>query len=320
VVCAAAVAAWVARGAAFAPIASYSSEVADSGRSGAEEVVEKVKLRLREFVAAPLSQSYRQVKWGVGLGVLALLVVPGLVANFRRHRGCAELYLAAYAVGITLFGGEGGHERYVVPVVPLLFYYVHESLAVLGAGLGAWVDRRRGRADGRLRTLVPRVLTAVVLLAVFGHAVRSRVEHKRGASPFSAESRAEAIEFRQAWEETATWAEHDIPEGTHVYAGSGGSWSLVHFFTERPVKACLIDDPPAAHVLQSMADWGAEFLLLDGRKRSKARMAPVLGEGSAYARLFHRLRSNDECRLYRIDRRRLAEIVARMKPPESPRP
>ncbi|MFP4058214.1 MAG: ArnT family glycosyltransferase [Candidatus Brocadiia bacterium] len=303
-VCVAAAAAWVARGQSLGAMSSYTPEVSTAQGLGVGEMVARLKLRFREFVSAPLSMSHNQVKWVVGLAMLALFVAPGLVRAFRRHSGSPELYLAAYFVVLVVAGGEGGHERYVVPVVPLLFYYGYLSLRVLGERLGWWLAQRRGEEARRLAVRVPRVLTVVVGLAVLGYAVRAGVRGKRGASPFSADDRAEARALQAAWQEAAGWAD-GLPPGATLYAGSGGSWSFVHYFTRRRTGTCVIDEPTARQVARRIVACEATYLLADERERTENRLEPIF---ETHPECFDRIERNHECELYRIDLEKLRRL------------
>lgn len=90
-----------------------------------------------------------------GLYWLAAAGIVGWMARCRRGAGMAEWYLAAYA--LLMLCTPFTVERYVVPVIPLLYAYILWGWVVLGR----WVARRTSRWGRRWLRAV-RVLTGAM--------------------------------------------------------------------------------------------------------------------------------------------------------------
>jgi hypothetical protein len=302
---------WWVRGQGLPEMATYSGHVREKAGE-LRHAGEQLKLRLREYTAAPLSLSYHQVTGSVGGAVFALLLLPGLVEGFRRTRSCAEFYVCVQFVAAALMGGEGGHERYAVPVVPLLFYYGALSLRSVTGWLATELEhRRRQRGDDVVApSRWPQWVVGGAMAAILVTSGVSRVRGKRGAWPFSAQGRAGAARLLTAWEEAGRWARESIPASAVVCAGSGGSWCVAHYFTERTVEPILETRPSVREVIASLVAWRADFVLADQRDFTKERLWPTL---ETHPECFDLLAHNDECTLFRVNQAKLAEVHAHLQ-------
>jgi hypothetical protein len=266
------------------------------------DLLELARLRLVECVSTPLSRSHNQVRWPVALAVVAVFLAPGLVKGFRERCSAAEVYLCAYLALLLVAGGQGGYERYMVPLVPLLFYYGCLSSSVVCTWTARWCGREAAEKEARIVLLV-------LALAVVSHGVVNRVRCKRGASAFRADERAEAVQEREAWEQLSGWVSDDVRVGESLYVGAGGTLPIVQFFTERRTIACLGVGPNAPEVLRHLADSGARFVVLDQREWSVKRLVPALEE---FPECFALLHENEHCSLYGVHKGRLDAAVARL--------
>ena len=301
-ICTAAALVWVVPNRAVEGTAGYTRHLETVVPQTLGDLLELARLRLVESVSTHLSRSHNQVRWPVALVAVALLLAPGLVKGFRERRSAAEVYVCAYLALLLVAGGQGGYERYMVPLVPLLFYYGCLSVALVCT----WAARRLGRKDSESEA---RIVVLILALAVVSHGVVNRVRCKRGASAFRADERAEAVQERKAWEELARWVEDAVPADDPLYVGAGGTLPIVHFFTERRTMACLGVEPNAPDVLRHLAGSGARFLVLDDRPWSVKRLGPVLEEFPACFVLLH---ENEHCSLYGTHKDKLDAAVARL--------
>ena len=298
VLCSAVAAFWLTRSRTPDDTTSYSQHLSNVVPAGANAYTEVLALRVREYVSTPLSMSHNQVKHPWALIAFGLFLLPGLVKGLVAFRGCAELYFCAYFAVLAVAGGLGGHERYVVPVLPLVFYYgVLSVRVVLGA---ASAGRELPRWAG--------VAAVVVGVAVVGYGAANRVKGKRGARVFRGKKQTEAAERVATWQRAGQWADRHVGQDETLFAGCGGSWSIVHFFMGRRTVRCTGTIVSVERVVRSIADSDADFLVADSREWTKKRLPPVL---AAYPECFTQLESHgEECALYRIDKARLRELVA----------
>ncbi|MFP4057189.1 MAG: glycosyltransferase family 39 protein [Candidatus Brocadiia bacterium] len=308
---------WLARGQMLRRTrraSSYTTLVRAASRRTIAYPAARLKRRVREWTATPLSLEWDEVAWPAGAGALALLVAPGLAWGFRRHRSCAEFYLCTHFLIATFVGGGHGHERYVVPVVPLLLYYGYLSLRVLGAGAARLLGLQGGQKEPALGCLA-RVLLTAVLLAILCAAIYYRVRGKHGAVHFSRPRQAETRARRASWEEAARWVERRLPPHAVLWSNT----TVATYYTERRAQVNAFLVRPRG-ILKHMSRCGADYVLADS-----TRMAHGLGDTlEAAPQAFVLLEQNDHCRLYRVDRealeRALERSKARRRRPQARRP
>jgi len=237
--------------------------------TGLDGVLAMARLRLSDGAATVLSRSHNQVPWGVALGLGLVFLLPGLVKGFRERRSAAEIYLCTYLVLLLFAGGQGGHERYMVPVIPLLFYYAGLSTVIVCR----WAARL-ARAGDPARAGA--IAATVLILGVAGNAVVDRVRGKRGASVFRIDERREAQGECSAWKAVGRWIAEAVPEDGAVYVGAGGTESIVHYFSGRRVVSGAGVPPTVAAVAGHICESGADWLFADYRDWSTKRIGPVL--------------------------------------------
>ena len=329
VVCGGAAVCWVERGRGLPEMATYTGHVAErAARLG--HWLDDVKGRLAEYTATPLSLKYDQVAGAVGVAAVGLLILPGLVRGLRRERSCIEFYLVAHLAVSALMGGGTGRERYVLPVVPLLYYYGYLSLQALSEWLIAEVELRR-RHRGASVSVPPRwprrvVVVAAVVVAAYG--VAYRVRGRRGGRGFSAKRTREARREEAAWGELAKRVEDTVPARARLCAGSGGSWSIVHYFAERPTHAPIRDDVSPEELLKNIARWGTGLVVSDLRENTQRRLWPAL---ERYRACFPEIARNAAWqqnpgspaehgvwKLHRVDWAELARTLAKLRKRDAP--
>ncbi|MFP4057190.1 MAG: glycosyltransferase family 39 protein [Candidatus Brocadiia bacterium] len=226
---------WMLRVWSVGKYASYRTLVSAATRRTHEVPLYRLRLRLREWVTTPLGLEYHEMPWAVAAGAFALLVLPGLVDGLVRRRGCAEFYLAAFFVISTCFGGEGGHERYVVPIVPLLLYFGYESLGVLGRGLGAVFGARTEGVEAPRPGCLARAVMVLAVVGILGSAVYTRVRYTRGAEALAPDERQGHAEEHRAFQAMADYIRQHVPEDAVLYGSSGGATSVYYYYLDRPI-------------------------------------------------------------------------------------
>jgi hypothetical protein len=297
---------WLVHSSGLERDASYQSFVDAAPARLGPQILPHLRLRLEEWPAAALSVSHNRVAWSVGLGLLGVLVAPGLVRALRRDGSPAACYLAAYFLIMAVSGGETGRERYAVPIIPLLFYFGYLSVQVLGDWAGRLVlaCRRRflpeprstqsHRDGGRLARRS--VVAAILGLSILSHAIYRRATFGAGAERFAAERRADAAREVRDWRELGQWVQATFPPGA-AGAAAAGSRAIVHYFTERPVRAFWRPPTPSAEFLKLLEPQRIAFVVVDRRRESESGFQDII-EG--LPERFAPLRSNEECRLYRV--------------------
>jgi hypothetical protein len=298
--------AWWVRGRDLPEMATYSGHVAEYAGE-MDEGWDKMKMRLEEYTAAPLSLSHNQVAGTAAVLCFLLLVIPGLVEGFRRYRSCAEFYLCGHFVVSALMGGGTGRERYVVPVIPLLFYYGALSLRTITGWVATELEQRRRLRghDGVMPSRWPHRVVVIAFVGIVGYGLTYRVKAKRGGKPFSPEARAEATNELEAWRQVGRWAEELIPRDANVCVGSGGSWNIAHYFLRRHVDAPMFPLAPL-EMIEKLVEWDSDFLLYDGRELSQRRVGPTL---EAAPQCFESLAENKAATLYRVRKETLLELL-----------
>jgi 4-amino-4-deoxy-L-arabinose transferase-like glycosyltransferase len=87
--------------------------------------------------------------------VLSLVILVGFINTVRRKLGVAEIYFAFSCLAIFLFEEVVSDVRYLVLLVPLMFFYLADGLTILGS-------RARVLRD----TAVPAVVGMVLIAAI----------------------------------------------------------------------------------------------------------------------------------------------------------
>ncbi|MFP4058215.1 MAG: ArnT family glycosyltransferase [Candidatus Brocadiia bacterium] len=311
---------WLYRGRDISnPMANYGkhASVLPRGQMGSEaSAADRAALRLQEWLRTPLNMDDEKATRGLALVACAVLLVPGLAVGFGRWRSGAEFYLCAYFAVSTFAGGPTGGARYVVPVVPLLFYYGYESLRVLGGAVGAAFGPRG-------RRVVPRVVLGVAVVMIASYGVYVRAKGKRGASKFEAERRERDRNRNTTWRAAAARVRREMAEvdAPLVYPGSGNTWAKLHYFADVPVAEVRFDHV-GARALRAMAEQGADFVLDDvENEHCRRRLGPLLRD---YPRCFRQVEEfrEGETRLvlYRIDRAELEAALRELEEAGPPEP
>ncbi len=302
-VCGSALGFWLWRGAQLQRAASYIAHVELLTGGHSHGTLFKLKLRLREWTATPLGHGYEDVALPAAIAAWALLLAPGYVRALVRHRGAPELYLPVFFVLSLVAGGPHGHERYAIPVVPLLLYYGYVSLRLWGRAIGGLF-----RSPGAARVL-PRALVAIVGLYALWFNLHCRFAYRKALTKFSPSRLDRETRIVAAWREAAGWAERSVPKDARIYASSGGTWGVACYFLPRYVIQPLVHEM-GPYAMQAMHERGAGFAVVDTLPRSKDRFEPIIWK---YPGCFEQLGNNRKVQLYLVNRAALAETVKALK-------
>ena len=282
-------------------------------RTGAEShgVLPKLALRIPEWACTPLSLTHYDVTLASGIALWALLLVPGYVQALVRRRSALEVYLPAYLVLSTVAGGPGGHERYVIPVVPLLLYYGYLSVKVdVAAAVAAWRGLRRARAPGALAPRLPALAAAAAGLLLFSFSVYSRAKTRRGLEKFDPSDLHRQERIVANWRRTADWIHAHLRPDVRIYPGSGGSWGRAAYFIRNPLIMPAVSDHKH-WLLERLLSDRASYVLADAHPYSRDRLDHTLWQYRD--RVFARVYQDHRLSVYRIDRRALQTLVKQLE-------
>jgi len=299
VLCTAAAVGWMAYGKLVAVGTNYDNLTSSEPMDMLEDPFPKLRNRASEWAATPLGMDSDDLPWSVGLALLAVFVAPGLVWGFRRHRSCAEFYVCTHFLIMFVHGGMGGKERYVLAVLPLLFYYGYLSVKLHGV----WLVRVLGLArEGRERRR-QQLARAGMALCFLGLVLPALYNHKRGrggSEAFSDSKQQMKLRRRAEWEEAAQAMEdHGVPKDAVVQAGPRGDWATLHFFCDRKVGK-LHPRERGMQIVRRMVDCGATYALPHKHESTRLGIMVVI---KTYRQCFERLHvtKDGRLRLYRVD-------------------
>ncbi|HHL39485.1 MAG TPA: hypothetical protein ENJ37_03160 [Deltaproteobacteria bacterium] len=136
--------------------------VADLAARVADNAVFYMEALPRAFV---IDHPWRSVIWAAAL-FLALFVAAGLVSDLVSRRGAKDFYFLFYCAFLAVWPVSGVVDamRYLVPVIPLLYwYFIGGSLAVADALKGRFAATRTVRAT----PFVAAVAAAFLMINVY---------------------------------------------------------------------------------------------------------------------------------------------------------
>jgi hypothetical protein len=150
----------------------------DAGAAGWKALALRVPTNLWYYANAAPNALIAYLHLGLGLPPavyrplaisLFAVVLTGFVRGIRQRQGMNELYMIFYFAVLILWPiyGAGDARRYMVPLIPFLYYYAFkgaESLSALPGGLGA-----RAGSDGRTAGAA----TFIVLLALNAASIKT---------------------------------------------------------------------------------------------------------------------------------------------------
>jgi hypothetical protein len=301
---------WLYRGRDISnPMANYGKHAGalPRGQMGSEGTVTgRAALRLTEWLMTPLNMDDEKATAPLAVAAFAVLIVPGLFVGFGRYRSCMEFYLCAHFAVSALGGGPTGGPRYVLPVVPLLFYYGGVSLDVLGSVIGSFFGRRGRTWGGRL-------LVGLCAGMILAYAVYVRAKADRGASKFERERRERDRVRVAVWRAAGERVRQAVAEaeGGLVYPGSGNTWAKLHYFADVPVAEVRFQHV-RERAMRAMLEQGADFVFDDvTNDHCRRRLDPLLGEhGECFEKLAEFRKGDNHLVLYRLDREKLRAALA----------
>jgi len=279
---------WLGRGMAIRPGGmSYNALILSSPVRVAADPLGQLAQRLTAWVVTPLSLERNSLAWFVALPLFLTLSAPGVVRGLRQRRGVTDLYVCSFAVVLVVMAGKYSQERYIVFILPLLFYYGYLSLRV-------WTDRAPALRAAAM---------ALAVIAILGTAGYRLARRKSGTWKLSPSARATARRHLADWRQTEQWAAEHAPQDATLF----GHWAVVHFFTRRHAapypRQCGIE----GH-LQRMLDARASFVLHSLAKDLRPGVG-LLNVLEAHPEAFEPLERNESCALYAIRREALPQLI-----------
>jgi hypothetical protein len=318
VLCGALAAAWVLRGWEGFHMASYRTLLKTSFSRSPEVLLLRLKLRLLEWAGTPLNIPHHLMPLVGAIAVLGLLVLPGLVRRFRRPRSAAEFYIVSYFLVSAIAGGWGGHERYVIPVVPLLLYYGYESLKLYADALVSWRQRRlaaHGHETQVVGGCMRRVILVVPFLVLLFEGIDAHVRAQYGLEKLDW-GRQDAVAQRvKGWLKMRDWvAEHTEPDAV-FYPSSGRTWAIAHYFLERRM-ADVWSSHMGKRLLEVLLESDATYFIRElhhgvSPERFHSIAAP-------WPQVLTKLEGHKEAFVYRVNREAIEQILAQEGPADDP--
>ncbi len=308
VLCAAALGWWVQRGWRAGMGSSYKNLMTHEPMDMLENPFPKLRLRAQAWAAAPLGIEPELVSWPVGAALVAVFILPGVVSGFRRTRSAAEFFVATHFLVTFIHGGMGGKERYVIPVVPLIFYFAYQTLKLYGAGIRRLVGPRRvaAMAPGGWLAWLQRAGMTLAFLAVLLPALYQRKRARGGAHAFAAGWRRKKAKSFRHWRSFARLIDEEGPPDATIYPGPGGTWAIVHYVSGHRV-AKLHYRWRGMRILESMVEWEADFVLAHKHHTTYEGLIAAMNE---HPECFTVVNDEGLLRLYRIHKARLRAVVA----------
>lgn len=284
----------------------YDNLVKQEPKEVLDEPLAKLSLRLTEWGSAPFGLKAALCPPAVGVTLFIVLALPGIVWAFYRYRGTPEFYLICYFLVVLFYGGQGSRERYVVPVLPLLFYYIYETARLYGRGLLTLGQRVAG---GWLVERGPAVCSAAVgafALAFCGLGIYQRFAGRGATVQLASQVAQRRSAYFAYWKRLNQLLDIHVPKDAVLFAGCGGEEAFVHYFTGRHTGYYLGQER-GMQILRRMADQDAAFVLVEKRKATYGSMLFAIRD---YVDCFEIVFDRPNNQLYRVRKSRLKQTVA----------
>jgi len=217
--------------------------------------------------------------------VMTLILLAGYLYCLIRHRSVLEYYTFFYMLTYILWTSKQG-ERFLVPIIPILFYYLFRLLTLMVSGI-RWLVRRTFQwEDGRkiFETAGVIILTGVLIQSNWATDIDIiQREHHR---PYYSERNVTMIDL-------ARWLKDNTPPDTLVVSDSP---SYMHLFSDRKTFSfAWIKDP--TEVFKSINRIGTDYVISMPGGRSDAYLKPML---KTYANYFDTVHRQGEYVIYRV--------------------
>jgi hypothetical protein len=251
---------WVIRGLGLGG-STYASQLmmvnpydTTSGQVGAAELVQRIwdnALRymareipsgIFELSVASITSPYSISEWGLGVTVVALIVLGAI--TLRTHRWLVVAYLSAFIGILLLWPTLWVGSRFIIPIIPVLL--------ILGwNGVKQIVDydwpffRNNGFVNR------PQFIAALFLLYV-----AAQFNNIKSLNEIASDN---YISQMDSYIKAAQWVKTNTPEDAIICCRKG---SLFHLFSDRRVTGYR-STKNAEWLFQDLADKGVDYLVLD---------------------------------------------------------
>jgi hypothetical protein len=217
--------------------------------------------------------------------IITLILLAGYLYCLIRHRSVLEYYTFFYMLTYILWTSKQG-ERFLVPIIPILYYYLFRLLTLVIIGVRRLV-RRVTQWDGRwdiIEAAAVVVLTVVFIQWNWASDVAIIKQERR--DPYYSERNVAIIDL-------ARWLKTNTPPDALVVSDQP---SYVYLFSDRKTFSFpWIQNP--AEVLESINRVGATYVVSMPGGRSEAYLHPTL---EAYADHFEVVRRQGDYVIYRV--------------------
>ena len=207
---------------------------------------------------------------------IALILLAGYLYCFIRHRSVLEYYIFFYMLICILWTTKQG-ERFLVPIIPILYYYLFRLLLLIMSGL-QWFVRRIFEWENRGKTV--EVAMVIILTGVFiqwNWASDMAIIKREHREPYYKGRTAKLIDFAQ-------WLKQKTPPEAVIISDRP---SYVHLFSDRKTFSFpWIKDP--GQVFESISRLGADYVIYVPTRRCKRYLRPVLRAYADHFEVVHR--------------------------------
>ena len=217
--------------------------------------------------------------------VITLILLAGYLYCLIRHRSVLEYYAFFYMLTYILWTSKQG-ERFLVPIIPILFYYLFRLLMLAISGVRWLVWRTFQWEDERkiFETVGVVILTGISIQSNWAADIDIiKYEHRES---YYSERNVTMIDL-------ARWLKHNTPPDTLVVSDSP---SYMHLFSDRKTFSfAWIKD--STEVFKSINRIGADYVVSMPGGRSDTYLKPTL---ETYANNFNAVHRQGEYVIYRV--------------------
>lgn len=218
---------------------------------------------------------------GTRARIITLILLAGYLYCLIRHRSVLEYYTFFYMLTYILWTSKQG-ERFLVPIIPILFYYLFQLLTLIVRG----ITRIRPL---QARRKIIEVVAVIILTAVFiqwNWASDVNIIKRERKTPYHTGYIAVLLDV-------ARWLKANTPADTLVVSDAP---SHVHLFSDRKTYSFTwVADPD--EVFNSISRIGADYIISTPSNRTDRYLKPTL---EAYTPNFEEVHRQGAFVVYRV--------------------
>ena len=221
--------------------------------------------------------------------LLAVVASIGFVLCAIRRRTAIEYYVCVYMVVLLLY--PAAHlQRYLVPVIPFVWYYFLVAVRWLLAGVfrtrtGSWV-------------VAERATTALAVLVALGALVNGAAALRHNVLSPGSEPYYRAQGDEEAYARVLPWVRaHTKPDSVFLWAKSS-----LRFLDSGRESARLAPVPDAGAELRSILESRADYVVIDAFSKGFRRAAVVRRVVERHPEYFRLVHETDVSKVYQVVR------------------